>query len=234
MIGEQSSVALWWRDDDAGRYSAELEALIDLAGSTRRPLGLAVVPEWLDAPTVSRVLATPELFVLQHGWSHADHASSEGKSIELGGAIDTGACRVELERGRLVLEAAFNDRFLPVLVPPWNRIDDRIMASLANLGFVAVSTFADDRRGLDHRLIHENTHIDLIDWQHGRQMKRLETLVAEATALLAQPRTRVIGILSHHLDMSVGDMSQLAQLLDYLDGLPACRWTSPAELFSSP
>lgn len=234
MTDKAGCVALWWRDDDAGRHSAELEVLIDLAASTKRPLGLAVVPDWLDALTVSRVSATPELFVLQHGWAHADHASSDGKSIELGGAIDTQACRAEIERGRLVLEAAFSDRFLPVMVPPWNRIDDRIMASLPDLNFSAVSTFADDRRGLDHRLIQQNTHIDLIDWQHGRQMKRLETLVEEATALLAQPSTRTIGILSHHLEMSASEMTRLEQLLDYLDGLPACRWTSPIELFSSP
>lgn len=234
MTRDESSVALWWRDDDAGRYSARLEGLIDLAASMRRPLGLAVVPEWLDTTTVSRVLATPELFVLQHGWSHADHALPDGKSIELGGAIDTNTCRAEIERGRLVLEEAFNDRSLPVLVPPWNRIDDRIMASLADLGFSAVSTFADDRRGLDHHLVHANTHIDLIDWRQGRQMKQLDALVEEATALLARPSTEMIGILSHHLEMSGGDLSRLEQLFEHLDGLPTCRWTSPVELFSSP
>ena len=234
MTGDGSAVALWWRDDDAGRYSAQLEGLIDLAASTRRPLGLAIVPEWLDATTVSRVLATPELLVLQHGWGHANHALSGDKFIELGGAIDTQACRDELERGRLVLEAAFNNRFLPVLVPPWNRIDDRIMASLPDLGFSAVSTFADDRRGLDYHLIHANTHIDLIDWRHGRRMKPLDALVEEATALLARPSIRTIGILSHHLDMNDVDLSRLEQLLEHLDGLPTCRWTSPVDLFSSP
>jgi len=234
MTGDESRVALWWRDDDAGRYSAKLEELIDLAASARRPLGLAVVPEWLDAKTVSRVLATPELFVLQHGWGHVDHALPDGKSIELGGAIHTKTCRAELERGKVLLEAAFDARSLPVLVPPWNRIDDRIMASLADLGFSAVSTFADDRRGLDHHLVHANTHVDLIDWRHGRRMKRLDVLVGEVTKLLAQSSTRMIGILSHHLEMSVDDLSRLQQLLEHLDGLPTCRWTSPMELFSSP
>lgn len=234
MTGVENEVALWWRDDDAGKYSENLEWILELAASMRVPLGLAVVPAWLDSATVSRVLAVPEVSVLQHGWAHANHALLGEKSVELGGAVDSQTCCVELEQGRLALATAFGERFLPVMVPPWNRIDSRVMRTLPALGYSAISTFAGDRRGLDHHLAHVNTHIDLIDWRTGRRMKSLDAIDAEIMTLLNERHAKLVGILTHHLDMTADDMTRLARLFKYMDGLPNCHWTSPMQLFPSP
>ncbi len=223
---------VWWRDDDAGRYHARLDRLLALAAATGRPLGLAVVPAWLDDASARRVQAVPGVHVMQHGWVHADHAPAGAKSIELGGIIELGACRAALRQGASILRTAFGDRFLPVMVPPWNRIDKSCLEVLAGLGFAGLSTFADDARGTSCGLVHINTHIDVIDWRGTRRMKPLEQLLDEVDGALSNPELAVLGLLSHHLEMSLDDMERMRQLMAHVDRLGRCRWVGPASLFS--
>lgn len=222
---------VWWRDDDAGRFDKRLNWLLGLAAEADRAIGLAVVPAWLDATTAQILRTRPRVRILQHGWAHVDHAAPGQKSIELGGVADSTACSADMGRGVALLEASFGNRFLPVMVPPWNRIDEACLAELAALGFRGISTFADDARGGSHALAHVNTHVDLIDWHGTRRMKPLAQLVDEFEARLSQPGCRVIGLLSHHLNMSLDDMATLRQFLCHVDQIGQCRWTSPEHLF---
>ncbi len=225
-------IRIWWRDDDAGRDNEKFTGLLELATRARRPLGLAVVPAWLEPAVTSKVAAADNVDVLQHGWNHADHAPAGSKKIELGGMLATDACSRRLQRGRTILERAFGDRFLSVLVPPWNRIDGHCLATLERLGFAGVSTFADDGRGVAHGLRQVNTHVDVIDWHRGRRMKPLTELQAELERQLANPALGTVGLLSHHLDMTPGDMAALEQLFHYVDSIDSCRWASPRQLFA--
>jgi peptidoglycan/xylan/chitin deacetylase (PgdA/CDA1 family) len=224
-------VLVWWRDDDAGRIDVRLNWLLALAAERGRTLGLAVVPAWLDAETLQLLRSAPQVEILQHGWAHVDHAASGEKSIELGGTADPTECLVDVQRGAVRLEATFGDRFLRVMVPPWNRIDEACLCALAAHGFHGISTYANDARGASHALLHVNTHIDLIDWRGTRRMKPLAQLFDELEARLAQPDCRVVGLLSHHLNMSLDDIARLRQLLCHIDRIGRCRWTSPADLF---
>jgi hypothetical protein len=226
-------IAVWWRDDDAGRFDARLDRLIELAADSCRAIGLAVVPAWLDAKTERLLRSAPHVQVLQHGWAHLDHAVSGQKSIELGGTADPSEYLIRLQQGRARLEGAFGDRFVPVIVPPWNRIDEAFLSSLARLGFRGISTYADDARGTAHRLIQVNAHIDLIDWRGTRRMKPLAQLVDELEIRLAHPERKVVGLLSHHLNMNLDEMARLRQLLRHVDRTGQCRWTNPADLFLS-
>ena len=225
---------IWWRDDDAGRDTERLGLLLDLSRRTRRPLALAVVPAWLRPEVVAEIRACESVFVLQHGWDHADHAPAGKKRIELGGTLSAEACRDRLARGKNILEQAFGERFLPVLVPPWNRIDDHCLATLGPLGFAAVSTFADDARALDYGLGQINAHVDLIDWRGGRRMKPPAMLRAEIDRLSTNPALGTLGLLSHHLDMTPADITALEQLFRHIDGLDQCRWASLRQLFQPP
>jgi hypothetical protein len=224
-------VLVWWRDDDAGRFDKRLDWLLGLAAEAGQFIGLAVVPAWLDEKTAQLLRSVPKVQIMQHGWAHVDHAESGQKSIELGGVADLTACSADLRRGLALLEASFGNRFLPVMVPPWNRIDEACLVELAALGFRGISTFADDARGVSHALAHVNTHVDLIDWRGTRRMKPLAQLVDEFEARLAQPGCRVVGLLSHHLNMSIDDVATLRQFLCHVDRIGQCRWTSPEDLF---
>jgi hypothetical protein len=224
-------VLIWWRDDDAGRDTAAFDALLALAERSGRPLALAVVPAWLDPIVTTKILATDEVYVLQHGWDHADHAPFGAKRIELGGLISEQACSQNLETGKALLEQAFGERFLPVLVPPWNRIDERCLHALRRLGFKAISGFANDRRGVACGLVQVNARVDVIDWRNDRRMKSTAEIEAEIKTLLALPEVGSLGLLSHHLDMTLDDLDRLAHVFGYLDTVERCRWARAPQLF---
>jgi hypothetical protein len=224
---------LWWRDDDAGCIAPTLAPLLDLSFAGTRPIGLAVVPAWLDDATMRLIRGEPNAQVLQHGWTHASHALGDEKSIELGGDATTADCLDLLRAGAARLDSAFGDAFLPILVPPWNRIADRVLERLGEVGYAGLSTFADDLRGAVFGLVHINAHVDIIDWRKDRRMKPVATLLAEVDDLLAQGAP-VIGILSHHLVMSVDDVARLGHFFMELEARYRCRWVAPRALFADP
>jgi hypothetical protein len=69
----------------------------------------------------------------------------------------------EIRRGHDRLAALSDRRFLPVFVPPWNRIGPGIAARLGDAGLPGLSIFA--RPASRHRV---HTHLDLMDWRAGR------------------------------------------------------------------
>jgi hypothetical protein len=123
----------------------------------------------------------------------------------------------ELKEGRSELARRFGARFLPVLVPPWNRIDSAVVARLPGAGFDGWSTFG-PRDAATASLVQCNTHVDLIAWRRGRVFigvdAAIERLVAHLKARragLADP-TEPTGILTHHLDFDMDAWEFLAEL----------------------
>jgi hypothetical protein len=225
------SIRVWWRDDDAGRDHPALGRLLDLAACHDLPLALAVVPMWLESGAQARIAASAHATVLQHGFAHADHGPRAGKSIELGKrGLDV--VLAELERGRALLADAFGCAFLAVLVPPWNRLDDRLIERLAQCGFIGLSTFG--RRALPEAapgVAQVNAHLDPIDW---RDTRLFIGEVAALTRLIAVlDADEPIGILSHHLAMDEEGWAFLDRLLSVLAAHPGARLCRAAELFEA-
>jgi hypothetical protein len=120
---------------------------------------------------------------------------------------------------------------LPLLVPPWNRIDAALLPSLAGLGFTALSTFG---RAGPAPIGVLNTHVDLMGWHNGRKGKDhgllVEELIAELQRRFDADSREPIGLLSHHLVHDETAWSFLERLFDATTGNPACRWASAREL----
>ncbi len=226
---EGKAIRLWWRDDDAGRHDPRLERLLELAERQALPLALAVVPVWLDADAQARIAASAQASVLQHGFAHRDHAPGGEKSCELGGrAIEL--IEAELAQGQGALVDAFGAAFLAVLVPPWNRFDQRLIGRLTACGFCGLSTYgARKARQAAAGLIQVNTHLDPIDWRGDRlfvgEVAALERLIA-----VLDP-DEPIGILSHHLAMDEPGWQFLDRLLGVLAAHPGAVLCSAADLF---
>ncbi|HYE00178.1 MAG TPA: hypothetical protein VEH84_12405, partial [Alphaproteobacteria bacterium] len=146
---------LWWRDDDAVAATPALDRLLAPA----LPLTLAVIPAAAEPGLAERLRTAPAVTVAQHGWSHADHAPPGAKSIELGGR-PAAAVAADLAAGRDRLAALFGERFRPVLVPPWNRIDPAVLPLLPGLGYAGLSTFT-PRRAAEAapRVVRVNSHV---------------------------------------------------------------------------
>ncbi|MBY5341275.1 polysaccharide deacetylase [Rhizobium leguminosarum bv. viciae] len=221
----------WLRDDDAVEPRPALETLMALARQSEVPLTLALIPGLTGEALAARLAEEAAVAVAVHGWSHANHAGPERKKQELGGDRPAEAVLGELGEGFRLLERLHPARFLPVLVPPWNRIDAALIPALPALGFAALSVYGRAKQDGPMPLL--NTHVDIIDW-HGTRGGRSEAdLVAE---LVAELRHRFagsdepVGVLTHHLVHDAAAWDFLSALFAATGRHPAVRWSAASEL----
>lgn len=230
----------WWRDDDAAAATAELRRLLALCQSSGAPLALAVIPAACEDSMVELVAGTGNISVLQHGYSHRNHALPGQLKLELGGARDTDEILGDLTRGFDQLRAAFRDRFCPVLVPPWNRIDAGILASLGRIGLRGLSTYRVRKTRLAAPgLLQVNTHLDPVHWRHGGGLIGAYPAIAILVQDLIAKRSgyrdieEPTGILSHHLAYNEATWRFTEKLFAFLSAHPAVRWTDADEIWRS-
>lgn len=226
---------LWWRDDDAVNATPALDRLLSLTGAHGVFPVLAVIPAAARTSLFHSLAHHPRVMVAQHGWAHANHAAPPAKKCELGTERPAAAVLAELCRGRERLAALAGARFLPVLVPPWNRIADDVAAALGGVGFTGLSTFT-PRGAAPPGLVQVNTHADPIAWRGGGGLDAEAALTA-ATAHLAAKREghadggEATGLLTHHLVQDDATWDFLARFLDVTAAHPAVRWRDGAALF---
>jgi hypothetical protein len=225
------AIRVWWRDDDAGRDHPKLDRLLDLALRRGLPVALAVVPAWLEAEAQARIAASPHVSVLQHGFAHRNHAPAGAKSCELG-RREIALIEAELAQGRAMLVDAFGASFLAVLVPPWNRIDRKLVGRLTACGFCGLTTCG-GRAAADAApgVLQVNTHLDPIDWR-GERLFVGEVAALERLIAVLDP-DEPIGILSHHLAMDEPGWQFLDQLLGVLATHPGALLCSARDLFAT-
>jgi hypothetical protein len=235
---EGRRATLWWRDDDAVAATPALDRLLRIAVDERIAIALAVIPARAE-PSLRRALAgRPELTVLQHGYAHRNHASEGMRAIECGGARSLEDIGSELTQGRQRLSDLFGEQFLPILVPPWNRIDPRLVPRLAALGFRGLSTWgARERREAAAGLVQTHTHADPIAWRKGRVFGGGGRVIGMLVDHLEARRTGRVdpeeptGLLTHHLAHDAGGWDFLEEGARRLSAHPAVRWVAAAEAF---
>lgn len=231
----------WWRDDDAVAPTPALTRLTSLAGKYQIPVALAVIPGKL-APALPGDLASHSLVtVLAHGFDHGNRAPSPEKKSEFPANRDPKEALRAIETGKNLLASAFGAQFLPVFVPPWNRMASAVGAGLRSIGFLGISAYAakaEPQTGSDLPSFH--THVDPIDWQGGG---RFAGEAAVITALLLQlkrqraypsPPFNVCGILTHHLRHDDGLWLFLEQLLACTSAHTAVHWLGMGDLLATP
>jgi hypothetical protein len=231
------SASFWWRDDDAERASPALDRLIGLAADAGVPLSLAVIPAELDEALAAALPAEPPVAVLQHGYRHRNHAPGSEKKAELGRHRPAASVLAELAEGRERLARTFRTRFLPILVPPWNRIDPALAAALAGEGYRGLSTYG-PRRG-EFALAEVNTHIDPVDWSSRRFLGTEPAVMLALRHLQGKREGRLdpdepTGLLTHHLMHDGETWGFIRTLLERTRRHPAARWLSAEDAFALP
>lgn len=222
--GQRGECAVFWlRDDDALKPSSPLDRLLGLTGRFNVPVTLAVIPHETGMALARRLDESPQASVALHGWSHTNHAPEGQKKQELGLFRPIEVIMEELRAGADKLSHLHGDRFVPMLVPPWNRIDDALLAQLGAIGICALSVFGPERPGPVPVI---NTHVDVIDWKITRGGRQDSILIGEILARLAQIEMadRTVGILTHHLDHDAQVWRFLEQLFEMTSRHPACHW----------
>ena len=223
---------LWWRDDDAVAVGPKLDRLISTTENTG--LLLAVIPANVEAELTSAVGDASHVKVAQHGYAHINHAkgvSSGGGAWELGLHRGEQILLNELEHGRQCLEEVCGDDFIPVIVPPWNRIDPRLFAALAARGFCGVSCFNPrEKRILSDGFIIVNCHSDPIRWKAGGTFQGEGKTINQVVNHLQARRTGEVdaseptGFLTHHKDLDEAGWVFSQQLEQHISQHPAAAW----------
>jgi hypothetical protein len=223
---------LWLRDDDAVRPSPALDRLIDLAGKFDVPVALAIIPSRTGPELARRLDKARHIHPVIHGWSHANHAPPSEKKQELGPHRARDIVLGELSMGLARLSDLHGEHLVPMLVPPWNRIDPSLLDDLPALGFAGLSAFG-HKLASRPKLPVVNTHIDIVDSHVGNACRDRGMLVTSLVKELAQSRAgggRPVGILSHHLVSDEEAFRFLRELFTEAAQSAVVRWRTPDEV----
>lgn len=232
------TATFWWRDDDAIEETEQLHRLDALSRETGVSVALAVIPAGL-LDTLSLFLHPRDNFsVMQHGYSHSSYAAKGIKKIELGGERTIDEIHTELRQGYHQLDRVFEKQFIPVLVPPWNRIEPRIFPALVKAGFKGLSTmWARESAYPLNGLLQVNTHLDPVKWRHDRGFIGETAAIDQihqhinARRLARTDFTEPSGILTHHLSQNDEVWEFCEKLFEFLNRHPAAQWLDARKIW---
>ncbi|CAN7479865.1 polysaccharide deacetylase [Bosea sp. LjRoot90] len=199
---------------------------------------LASIPLLAQESLARRLETAPLLRPCQHGTWHRNHAPADEKKGEFGLHRPLPEILTEIAAGQKRLRELFGDRFVPVFVPPWNRIHPAIASELPGLGFTGLSCFRNFTLGPAGGPCLVNTDLDLIDWHGGRVGRQPDDLLAEMVQTLAIRRmspesNQPFGLLLHHHDHDSAAWDVLTNLLIRLSGHAAVAFSGPDALFGA-
>ncbi|AEV37006.1 hypothetical protein PSE_2498 [Pseudovibrio sp. FO-BEG1] len=225
-------VRFWWRDDDAVSPTPQLDELIGFSERFTIPLSLAVIPRFATEALAQRLADTHTVQVLHHGWQHKNYQDKSlgEKASEFGWRRTALEMEKELLEGKEVLQDLFAERFVPLFVPPWNRIAPRAVQLLQQQGDYGLSAFT----WINHcRLPRLQSHVDIIKWKKNKRFigwdaarKRLDLQLCRRQTNASEP----IGLLTHHLDHGEGCSEFLEVFFKITSAHPAAAWLSSQEL----
>lgn len=230
------TATLWWRDDDATSATPELERLLSVSAETRTPVSLAVIPKGANGTLRERLADHPLATVLQHGWSHENHAPPGERRQEFGPHRPADTMVAELAEGRNRL-ASF-DRALPVLVAPWNRMDRRLLPALPRAGLRAVSTLGPRASAVAAPGVRRtNVHVDIVDWGGSRGFVGRRAAFGRIVGHLSDrrwgrvERAEPTGLMTHHLVHDDGCWGFVEEVIRRTRDHPAARWLDAHRAF---
>ena len=160
------------------------------------------------------------------------------KKAELGSARPADVVIAALSAGRRRMERLFGPRFLPVMVPPWNRIADGVIVRLPEAGFRGLSTYRVRPRAASPTLQRVNAHADILDWRAGGRFLGRSAAIALVIAHLAARRrgeadpAEPTGLLTHHARMDEDAFVFTGDLLRRLASHPAVQWRAARDIFA--
>jgi hypothetical protein len=188
----------WWRDDDATVQTSALRRLGSFAKEHAVPLALAAIP----AAAGEAALAGFDCVVM-HGCDHRNRAGAGAKKSEFPDEEGDDAALARLAAAREALARLAGARFLPALVPPWNRLKRELVAKLPAAGIRALSRYG--ARGAEvPGIMQVNAHVDIVDWRGTRGFVGEAQALGLALRHLAARREggadgrEPTGVLTHH------------------------------------
>ena len=230
------TASFWWRDDDATRATPELEHLLAIGERSQVPVSLAVIPRDANGSLESLVAGRSLVSVMQHGWSHENHAPHDEKQEEFGPHRSPETMLAELSEGQKRLHVFENA--LPVLVAPWNRMDDALMAHLPAAGLRGVSTMGPRANAEAVPGVRQtNVHVDIVDWHGtGGFIGDCGVLDQVLTHLVGRRSgnhdpDEPTGLMTHHLFHDEGCWTFVERFISETTARTEVRWLGGSESF---
>ncbi len=234
------TATFWWRDDDGGEMTGQLQRLLDLREKTDIGLALAVVPTRIDDAFRARMATESSIAVLQHGYSHHNFATPDERKIELDGSRPAEHVIAELAVGMQALRSV--PGWTPVLVPPWNRIAPHLLPVLPELGYRGLSDLGPrQRKNPMPGLRQNNVHIDPVDWRGREGPARAfagtgDAIAAAVEHLVARrggdaDAGEATGLMTHHQVQDDDTWRFVEQFIAHTKAHPAVRWLAANDVF---
>jgi len=175
--------------------------------------------------------SSPLVYATQHGFSHTNHEPKGTGASEVGVTRDTALQIADLREGWARMQAAELPNLLPVFVPPWNRIADKMLPVLVELGYTAVSTGGPrpDPAPVEG-LQHINCQIDPIHWKQGARFTGTEKSIDQcllhlrARRLGDVARDEPTGFCTHHLQTDDATWNFMESFMARVTHKGASRW----------
>lgn len=224
----------WLRDDDAVDPTPALDRLISLTAVYDVPLTLAVIPKLTGGPLAVRLDREDHVTVAVHGWAHKSHRTGAATGGSAGGEYGpqrSAEVRLEETRGALVkLRRLHLDRVLPVLVPPWNRIERAFVPRLAEVGYAALSAWGAEAAGPVPEV---NAQVGIMAYSPGTAATAHPVQVASQIAArmraCREAGRGATGLLTHHL-VHDADTEGLLRLIIEVTRNAGGTWVSLRDL----
>jgi len=228
------TLPIWWRDDDAVAPTPELDRLANISAKHEINVHLAIIPARAEPALAEMLRPGGPLIPVVHGWAHENHAPPGQKKCEFPAARALPEQVRDIARARARLTEVLGVAPLPLFVPPWNRMDQRLAPALAQVGYRGLSMFGPRPSGrVSPGLTQINTHVDPVNWRGGGGLVDPKIQIARLAAYLADRRrgaadaTEPLGLLTHHL---VHD----AATWDFVDGLLSVLRDGPVSVHPGP
>lgn len=216
-------VKFWWRDDDISDVTEGLTNILIISEIYNIPIYIAVIPERISEDAICLINEYSNISILQHGYSHNNYAKEGEPLNEFGLDRDIKLQLDEIKLGFEKLRNSFNDKFLPVFVPPWNHIASPIINELSELGFRGVSCIGNNLSEYPN-LFNNNVKIDIHSWQTKSETeyksfcKEYSLIIKEISDLITNTKDShtsdiSIGLLTHSQIMSKDDFTMIHQLI---------------------
>ncbi len=230
----------WWRDDDAQKPTEQLEQLLVISGRHRAAVSLATIPHEMQVSLAEALSGCDQVCILQHGFSHRNYAPSTERKMELGWHRGGEQVLGQIQMGLADLAGLFGEQLVPVLVPPWNRIDSRVVEKLIDTDLRGLSTLGPRKqKNAAQGLKQVNVHVDIINWKQGRCFAGEKACIEQIIAHLSAKRAGLVdpdeptGIMSHHLVHDAGCWAFLDELFGFLCSQSSTSLISARKIFSS-
>ena len=233
------SLTFWWRDDDACGLTPSIRKLLKMSADCGIPLSLSAISAVIGARLADEVEKYPQVRVLQHGYAHADHEDIGEKPSEFGCIRPDGDVLAEIQKGSNRLKTLFAYCFMPVFVPPWNRMDTQFLPLLTKAGLKGLSTFGPRKLHTPIQgLCQVNTHIDLCNWKAGARFAGESKCIESAISHIAARRKGLVdemeptGLLTHHQYLDKQGWEFIQKFLSITDKHEATKWIDASVAFS--